>query len=109
MASPGKPKPRKPAQHELDEFAERYETLALVYGDPVEAVFEIMSDNDHEPEVRLQAARLLVEHRYPKLKALDGAPPVGPQVAINITMVQPPKQTVIDVTPALPKLEAAAA
>jgi hypothetical protein len=108
MSSPRKPKPRKPEQHELDEFAERYETFALVYGDPVEAVFEIMAKAEQDDDVRLQAAKLLLEHRYPKLKALEGAgaPPMPVQFNINVIRAEKPRVE-LDITPVPAQLEAA--
>lgn len=97
-----KPPSRKAEQAEMDEFAERYETLASIYKDPIEVVFEVMSGSDTPPETKLQAAGLLMSFRFPKLKALEvkndnNTKPV--QFTINLT-TPAPAQPELDVTPA---------
>lgn len=103
MSSRPKPKPRDAQQLELDEFAERYETLKDIYRDPVETVFNVMTDPEVSQEVKLRAAEILMSYRFPKLKALEGAPPQGPQLQMHI-VIQEPAKPVIDVTPALKAL-----
>jgi hypothetical protein len=100
VPAPRKPAKRKPEQHELDEFAERYETFALIYGDPLEAVFEIMAKAEQDDDTRLQAAKLLMEHRFPKLKALEGTGAAPPQVIFHINAAPAAPRQVIDITPA---------
>jgi len=102
--APRKPPARKSEQHELDAFAEKYETYAMTYGDPIEVVFSIMANHDSPDELKLQAATSLMGFRYPKLKALENKnPQQGQPLTFNITLTQGVKKTdTVDVTP--PKL-----
>lgn len=96
-----KPPARKAEQHELDEFAEKYETYTTVYGDPMEAVFQILA-NTADDNLKLQAAGMLMSFRFPKLKALEtkGQQP-GTPIQFNITLTAPKQE--LDITP--PTLE----
>lgn len=79
---PRKPKAKAPdTTHELDAFAEKYDTHLMLYGDPVEKIFSIMSSSPDE-DTQLRAAEILVSYRYPRLKALEGAG--GPGTVVNI-------------------------
>jgi hypothetical protein len=82
-------------KHELEAFAEKYDTLALLYGDPVETVFAIMDRNVNGPfpddEVALRAAEMLMNYRYPRVKASEGQGVKAPVLNFNVTMPQPPE------------------
>ena len=98
---PRKPRAIKPQKLELEEFAEKYETHTLVYGDPTEVVFDIMaSKEDVSVETRLRAAEILMSYRYPRLKALENAPKDAQTINIQIvSAVQPTPQVELDVSP----------
>lgn len=82
--------PSKAAQkHELEAFAERYDTLADIYGDPVEVVFKIMADTD-DRELKLQAANTLMGYRYPRVKAAEGTTQTAPSLVFNVQMPAAP-------------------
>lgn len=89
-------------KHELEAFAEKYDTLALVYGDPVEVVFSIMAANVRvvldergnpvrvgDDEVALRAAEMLMNYRYPRVKASEGQGTKPPVLNFNVTMPHP--------------------
>ncbi len=55
-----------------DQFIDAYDKYALQYKDPVQVMFEIMSDEDGvDPGVRRAAASDLLSFRFPKTKAID--------------------------------------
>lgn len=87
-----------PAQkHELEAFAEKYDTLALLYGDPVEVVFKVMSDAvklGDDAMARIAAVDLM-GFRYPKVKAQEvlGDPTKAPITQINVTLQAAPVLT----------------
>ncbi len=55
-----------------DQFIEAYDKYSLQYKDPVQVMFEIMSDEDGiDPGVRRAAASDLLSFRFPKTKAVD--------------------------------------
>jgi hypothetical protein len=105
--APRKPSAKKPdSRHELEEFAEKYETLSAIYEDPVQVVFDVMATTMDE-DTRLRAAEMLMSYRYPKLKSLENAPGNAPTMQFQVILQQPatlpaPEQAVtIDVTPKL--------
>lgn len=75
----------KPQKHELEAFAEKYDTYADIFGDPVALVFKIMSDSVDE-EVKLRAADMLMSYRYPRVKAAEGAGSNAPVMNFNVVM-----------------------
>lgn len=75
-----------PTRAERDAFAEKYETLAIMYGDPVEVLFEIMADEDEDTRERRGAAESLMAYRYPKLKVVEGEKDKTPMVQFNVTL-----------------------
>jgi hypothetical protein len=86
---PRKPTPKQSEQREIEAFAERYDTLAGIFRDPVEFMFDLMSNPTMPPELRLSAAKTLTEFRYPKLKAIENkAPQQGPVMQFNINLTQ---------------------
>jgi hypothetical protein len=71
---PRRQAPRRAQPHELEAFAEKYETLALIYGDPVETVFNIMAKQaaaGGDDEITLRAAEMLISYRFPRIKAAE--------------------------------------
>lgn len=91
----------KAQAHELDAFAEKYELNAVLYGDPIEFLFQVMADQvqgaDGKPvsaEIgeRTRAAETLMSHRFPKVKAQEVADPSRPMVQFSINMSPPPPQ-----------------
>jgi hypothetical protein len=108
MASPSAKKPpaRKAQNFELDEFAEKYENFAMIYGDPLEVVFKAMSEAQ-DPDEQLEAAKVLLSYRFPRIKAQETVDRSAPPVQFNITLMQPaPKvETSIDITPKPKELE----
>jgi hypothetical protein len=91
-----------PQKHELEAFAEKYDTLACIYGDPVEAVFGIMAKNlkPHldpatglfdfgDDEIALRAAEMLMNYRYPRVKSSEGAAPKAQVLNFNVRMDAP--------------------
>jgi len=55
-----------------DQFIDAYDKYSLQYKDPVQVMFEIMSDEDAvDPGVRRAAASDLLSFRFPKTKAID--------------------------------------
>lgn len=89
------PPPRRtakttPQKHELEAFAEKYDTLTMLYGDPVETVFRIMSGSEDE-EVQLRAAEMLMSYRYPRVKSVEGAGKTAPVLNFNVTMPGKPE------------------
>jgi hypothetical protein len=106
---PRKPAPKAGEQREIEAFAERYDTLVSIFRDPVEFIFEFMSNSSNPPELRLSAARTLTEFRYPKLKSVENkSPNTGPVMQFNINLTQAtgvkteaalPAPREIDVTP----------
>lgn len=103
--APKKPSAKKPdSRHELDEFAEKYETLCAIYEDPVKVVFHVMSTTEDE-DTKLRAAETLMSYRFPKLKSLENVPSNAPTMQFNIVMQQqqlpaPAPAVTVDVTPA---------
>jgi hypothetical protein len=102
--APRKPLAKKPdSRHELEEFAEKYETLAAIYQDPVMVVFDVMA-NSADEDTRVRCAEILMAYRFPKLKTLENAPPNAPTMTFNIQMSAPPAPVLpppeIDITPA---------
>jgi hypothetical protein len=102
-----KPTPKKPEQVQMDEFAEKYEILSAIYGDPVEVLFEIMTHEDASLDLRKSAAVDLMSFRFPKLKALETkVPDTGAPMVFNINLNAPAtKQPELDVTPPRLQLE----
>lgn len=97
---PKKLSPRKAEQHELDEFAEKYEILSSIYKDPVEVLFEIMTHPEASMELRAGVAVDLMAFRFPKLKALENKnPEQGKSVTINMTFTAPEPKKELDITP----------
>lgn len=85
----------KPQQHELDAFAERYDTYATIYGDPIEFVFRVMANKvpgDFLVETgdRVRAAEILMSHRFPKVKAQEIANPNAPPINFSINVSAAP-------------------
>lgn len=72
----------------MEAFAEKYDTYADIYGDPVGVVFKIMADSDDE-EVRLRAADMLMSYRYPRIKAAEGDKSNAPPLTFNVLMPAP--------------------
>lgn len=72
-------------KHEMEAFAEKYDTLADIYGDPVEVVFSIMADSSDE-EVVLRAAEMLMSYRYPRVKSAEGNQAHAPILNFNVQM-----------------------
>jgi hypothetical protein len=91
---PRRQTPKAAQKHELEAFAEKYDTLALLYGDPVETVFAIMSGafhaNDHD--TALQAAGVLMRYRFPQVKASEGGQDKTPVMNFNVLMSPPPEK-----------------
>ncbi len=55
-----------------DAFLAVYDKYCTIYKDPVEVMFEIMSDEDAvDPGVRRAAASDLLSYRFPKTKAIE--------------------------------------
>jgi hypothetical protein len=75
-------------KHEMEAFAEKYDTLAMIYGDPVETIFHIMLKSQDE-EVKLRAAEMLMSYRYPRVKAAEGNVAKAPVLNFNVTMPHP--------------------
>jgi hypothetical protein len=75
-------------KHEMEAFAEKYDTLAMIYGDPVETIFHIMLKSQDE-EVKLRAAEMLMSYRYPRVKAAEGNIAKAPVLNFNVTMPHP--------------------
>lgn len=83
-----KPPPRNGEKRELEEFAERYDTYVTIFKDPVEVVFDLMTNGTDE--MRLRAAEILMSFRYPKLKSMENkGMQNGPTTNFNITMLAP--------------------
>lgn len=83
----------KAREHDLDAFAERYETYSVIYGDPIEFMFCVMANKlpgveDVEPSVRKAAADTLMSHRFPKIKAQEIINPNAPPINFTISMTQ---------------------
>lgn len=72
-------------KHEMEAFAEKYDTFADIYGDPVEVVFSIMADST-DAEVKLRAAEMLMSYRYPRVKSAEGNPAQAPILNFNVQM-----------------------
>lgn len=98
---------RKPAKAtsrgELEQFSELYEVYAVLYGDPVEFMFRKMVENG---ENSVFAAKILMEHRYPKVKAAEVAEDnKQPQLTMNIVVQQNVSgRAVVDAMPRAPIL-----
>lgn len=75
-------------KHEMEAFAEKYDTMADIYGDPVETVFKIMADSPDE-EVTLRAAEMLMSYRYPRVKSAEGNQAHAPVLNFNVQMPRP--------------------
>src|SRR5713226_8821713 len=75
-------------KHEMEAFAEKYDILALIHGDPVEVVFGIMALSPDE-EVKLRAAEMLMSYRYPRVKSAEGGAAKAPVLNFNVTMPRP--------------------
>lgn len=87
-------------KHEMEAFAEKYDTLALLYGDPVEVAFAVMhaAHSENDREMALQAANTLMGYRYPRVKAAEGA--VDKAAVMNFNVIMPgEKRPEVDVTP----------
>lgn len=86
--APKKPRKSDPQKHELEAFAEKYDTYALIYGDPVEVMFSIMdaSMQGKDFEVALRAADMLNSYRFPRVKPQDK--PVETGKVLNLTIIQ---------------------
>lgn len=84
-----KPSARGANNREIEEFAERYETLSIIFGDPVEVLFGIMASSRPEVtmELRGNVAEKLMSYRYAKLKALENKGGDAQGVTININNV----------------------
>lgn len=67
---PEKPKPRETKKHEIEAFLEKYESYAMVYGDPVQKMFELMATAEDQ-DTQKSAAEILMSYRYPRIKAVD--------------------------------------
>jgi hypothetical protein len=83
-------------KHELEAFAEKYDTLALIHGDPVEVVFAVMQATEDD-DTKLRAADMLMSYRYPRVKAMEGAQNKAPVLNFNVTMpsIPPPQEVEI--------------
>lgn len=86
----------------MEAFAEKYDTLAMLYGDPVETVFAIMAAHFQpvqmpdgktvllgDSEVALRAAEMLMSYRYPRVKSAEGNAAKAPVLNFNVTMPNP--------------------
>lgn len=102
MPSPKKPNAKKADALEAEAFAERHDTLAIIYGDPIEKVFSIMAKSDNE-DTQLKAAEILISYRYPKLRAMEvKTSNLGPGLSITINGAPvEPGQAPLDITPSL--------
>lgn len=97
-------------KHEMEAFAEKYDTLALMYGDPVETVFAIMARNvadritedgkiiAGDDDVALRAADMLMSYRYARVKAAEVQQAKPTALQFNVIMPGANKPT-IDVSP----------
>jgi hypothetical protein len=110
---PPRRQPAKAAQkHEMEAFAEKYDTLALIHGDPVDIVFAIMARNAAvvmsedgrtiaiDDEVALRAADMLMSYRYPRVKAADGNQSRAPVLNFNVSMPAAPRLSEVPVNDA---------
>jgi hypothetical protein len=89
---PRRQTPKVAQKHEMEAFAEQYETLAAIYGNPVEALFEIMADTGDE-ELRARVAVDLMSFRFPKVKASEGNGNKSPTMNFNVIL---PEQKVVE-------------
>lgn len=98
---------KDPQKHELEAFAEKYDTLVAIYGDPVEMVFQVMSDTEDEA-TKLAAANMLMSYRYPRVKAAETNQKSAPVLNFNVTMPTPalpePTTVLVRVPPVLVKM-----
>lgn len=101
--APKKLRKTEAQKHELEAFAEKYDTLAMIYGDPVEVMFIIMSESlAGDKELALRAADMLNAYRFPRVKPQDK--PVDTGKVLNLTIINgiPEGKMVtaaIDITP----------
>lgn len=86
---------RNAQKHEQEAFAEKYDILALLYGDPVEVVFAVMARavKAEDDEGARIAADTLMGYRFPKIKAqeLAGNPDNAPVTNIVVNLMPAPK------------------
>jgi hypothetical protein len=86
-------------KHEMEAFAEKYDTYASIYGDPVQVVFRIMSDTEDE-DVKLRAAEMLMSYRYPRVKSAEGNAPKAQVLNFNVRMDAPaPAEVPVNAAP----------
>ena len=106
---PKKQGQRAAQKHELEAFAEKYDTLSVMYGDPVEIVFRIMERNFNatiirkedgtveviapDDELTLRAANMLMEYRYPRVKAAEKILSQTTPMQFNVIMQAAPAQS----------------
>lgn len=107
----------KAREQDLDAFAERYETYAVMFGCPIEFMFRVMANklpgvDSIEPFVRKAAADTLMSHRFPKIKAQEISNPNAPPINFSIQMVQATpdgilgKKTILAIKSTPPAIEA---
>jgi hypothetical protein len=99
---PRKLNPKAPQKHELEAFAEQYDIYKAIYGDPIEYVFQVMSNTDDE-STQITAANMLMSYRYPRIKAAEvpsGANSATP-LQLNINVMAPPAERVVSPAPVL--------
>lgn len=90
--------PAKTGQkHEMEAFAEKYDTYADIFGDPIAVVFQVMADAT-DYDTKLTAANMLMSYRFPRVKAAEGNQNKAPTMNFNVVMAPPPNQEL----PALP-------
>lgn len=105
-------------KHEMEAFAERYDTFALLYGDPVEVAFAVMARSfnpGRDPktnellrpndELAKATADMLMSYRFPRVKASEVMKPNGQPMQFTVVMQQnaalPPVEVKAPVRPAL--------
>lgn len=54
-----------------DAYIDAYDKCVKIYGDPIEAMFDIGFNETIEPGVRRAAISDVLSYRYPKTKAID--------------------------------------
>ncbi len=68
------------SKHTL-EYKQRYETMLLKYGDPLEVLFKLMKSR--KKSVQLQAASVLISYRFPKIAVAQ----LETETATQLTML----------------------
>ncbi len=63
------------------EYRERYETLLIKHGDPLEVLFKLMKCR--KKSIQVQAASALISYRYPKIAVAQ----IETETATQLTML----------------------